>query len=222
MLFRSKRQKTGRPLTDTLLHESPSVIKRLVFRGSVESSFGKNLRWWLENMKGETGGRLLSRNEIMNEPSNLYASRDPNRTYILHEYFLPGARLGEFVAKAKPVFLRHHPDLLNITIRNVRPDADAFMRYATEEVFGLVMLFNQGRDAAAEAAMKTFTRELIDVALDCGGHYYLPYRPHATPEQFLKSYPQAREFFALKRRYDPAGIFQNTFYLNYGAALTPN
>ena len=67
--------------------------------------------------------------------------------------------------------------------------------------------------------MKAFTRELTDVAHGCGGRYYLPYRPHATAEQFLKSYPQAREFFAAKMRYDPAGVFQNTFYLNYGVAL---
>jgi FAD/FMN-containing dehydrogenase len=36
-------------------------------------------------------------------------------------------------------------------------------------------------------------------------------------EQFLRAYPQAKEFFALKQHYDPNGVFQNEFFLNYGA-----
>ncbi len=215
-----KRQPTDRATVDTLTDEKPSLLKRLVFRGGIGSDYGKNLRWWLEKHFGETGGKLLSRNQIMNEPSNLYATRDPASTDILHEYFIPGARLGEFIGKARPVFLKHRPELLNITVRNVEPDRDTFLRYASEEVFGLVLLFHQGRDGASEAAMQALTRDLIDAALSCGGRYYLPYRPHATEEQFLQAYPQAREFFAAKRRYDPAGIFENKFFLNYGRLLS--
>ena len=111
--------------------------------------------------------------------------------------------------------MKHHPDLLNITVRNVEPDQDSFLRYAPEEVFGLVMLFSQRRDAAADREMQALTRELIDVALSCGGRYYLPYRLHATQAQFEQAYPQAGEFFQRKKRYDPAGIFQNEFYLKF-------
>ena len=152
----------------------------------------------------------------MNEPSDLYATRDPNNTDILHEYFVPVARIGEFVEKIRPILLKHHPDLLNITVRNVEPDHDTFMRYATEEVFGLVMLFSHPRDATADAAMRQLTVELIDAALASGGRYYLPYRPHATLPQLERAYPQAREFFMKKLRYDPDGLFQNEFFLNYG------
>jgi FAD/FMN-containing dehydrogenase len=215
-----RRQTTDRATIDTLTKEKPSLLKRLVFRGGVGSDYGKNLRWWLEKIMGETAGKVLSRNQIMNEPANLYATRDPATTDILQEYFIPAARLGEFVEKARPIFLQRRPDLLNITVRNVEPDQDTFMRYAHEEVFGLVMLFHQGRDPASEAAMQALTRALIDTALACGGRYYLPYRAHATEAQFERAYPQAREFFAHKRRYDPNGIFENEFFLNYGQPLS--
>ena len=69
---------------------------------------------------------------------------------------------------------------------------------------------------AADEAMRVFTSEMIDAALDCDGRYYLPYRLHASAEQFNRAYPRAEEFFAKKRHHDPAGIFRNQFYLKYG------
>ncbi len=214
-----RRKATDKPAKNTLTDEKPSLLKRLVYRGGVGSDYGKNLRWFLEKQIGETQGKVLSRNQVMNEPSNLYATRDPGATDILHEYFIPAGRFAEFIEKSRPIFLSYRPELLNITVRNVETDQDTFLRYAPEEMFGLVLLFHQRRDEAAEATMKVMTRELIDVALACGGRYYLPYRPHATPGQFLRAYPQAPEFFALKRRYDPEGVFENQFYLNYGKTL---
>jgi hypothetical protein len=44
---------------------------------------------------------------------------------------------------------------------------------------------------------------------------------HATREQFRRAYPQAAQFFALKRRYDPDELFQNQFYLKYNDAAEP-
>lgn len=216
-----KRVPGGRPVKNTLFQTQPSLLKRAVFRGSVGSDYGKNLRWRLENIMGETQGLSLSRNQIMNESAALYANRDPQGTEILHEYFLPCDRLAKFIAKARPVFLKHHPDLLNITVRNVEADRDTLLRYAPEEVFGLVMLFHQSRDATAEGPMRNFTRELIDAALACGGRYYLPYRGHATQEQLVRGYPRARELMALKAKYDPAEVFQNGFFLTYGRPLKP-
>jgi FAD/FMN-containing dehydrogenase len=83
-------------------------------------------------------------------------------------------------------------------------------------MFGLVMLFHQSRTAAEDAKMQAMTQELIEAALAVGGRYYLPYRLHATPEQFNRAYPQAQQFFQLKRKYDPNELFQNQFYLKYG------
>ena len=78
------------------------------------------------------------------------------------------------------------------------------------------MLFVQKRDAAGEERMARLTQELVAAALRHQGRYYLPYRLHATPEQFNTAYPQAKKFFELKRKYDPDELFQNEFYLKYG------
>ena len=91
-----------------------------------------------------------------------------------------------------------------------------FLRYANEEVFGLVMLFHQGRDEKAEAAMQNLTRKTIDAALACGGSYYLPYRPHATLQQFQKAYPPGSTVLPVKApvRSDPE-IFERKPVFSY-------
>ncbi|MEO5958867.1 MAG: FAD-binding oxidoreductase, partial [Opitutaceae bacterium] len=206
-----------RAVTSTLLvHVEPPAIKRFVFRGSVRSDYGKNLRWRLEKWFGEVGDAIWSRNQIQFEPSGWFENRDPAGTDILHEYFLPARTLATFVERIAPILREESADLLNITVRNVHPDADTFLTYAPGERFGLVMLFHQPRTAAGEAAMARLTRRMIDAALACDGRYYLPYRLHATREQFYRSYPQAAEFFALKAKYDPTLRFQNSFYRDYG------
>jgi FAD/FMN-containing dehydrogenase len=49
-----------------------------------------------------------------------------------------------------------------------------------------------------------------------GGRYYLPHRLYASREQFERAYPLAHAFFEAKRRFDPDGLFQNRFSLQYG------
>ena len=62
-----------------------------------------------------------------------------------------------------------------------------------------------------------WTRELIDAVLAVGGTYYLPYQPHATPEQFHRAYPRAQELFALKTQLDPEFQLRNVLWDKYYA-----
>jgi len=211
--------RTDEPTRGTLTHEQPTLLPRLIFRGSVGSDYGKNLCWQLQSMTGGVPLVTRSRNEIMNNPSDWFANHDPDDTEILHEYFIPPEHLAEFITTIRPILLHHEPDLLNVTIREVRTDKDTVLAYSPKSRFAFVMYFHQKIDAKSDKAMEDFTREMIFAALSCGGTYYLPYRPHATLDQFAEGYPQARRFFSAKQKYDPAGIFQNQFYINYGQPL---
>jgi FAD/FMN-containing dehydrogenase len=82
-------------------------------------------------------------------------------------------------------------------------------------MIAFVMFFSQRRTGAADEDMEQMTRELIDAALQSGGRYYLPYRLHASDDEFRAAYPQAEDFFRLKRKYDPDNLFANEFYLKY-------
>jgi len=195
-----------------------SRLERLVFRGSVGSEYGKNLRWRLEKLQPRISGtKHFSRNQLLHQTIEVYVDRSGSSTDILHEYFVPRGHLSDFIDRIRPIlFRRDHVDLLNITVRDVRKDHTTALAYARDDVFAVVMLFSQKRSPEADAAMQHVTRELIDVALELGGTYYLPYRLHATVEQFERAYPQAREYFDEKRRRDPDEVLSNLWYSRYG------
>jgi hypothetical protein len=107
-------------------------------------------------------------------------------------------------------------DAEHVTVRDVKTDHDTFLNYATQDMLAFVMFFSQPRTPAGDSEMQTMTRELVDAVLEAGGRYYLPYRLHPTAAQFRRAYPQADEFFNLKKHYDPQELFQNEFYRKYG------
>jgi hypothetical protein len=191
------------------------ALARAAFRASVGSDFGKLGRWSIERIHGQTH-RTVSRNGILRTPSEWFANRDPGYVEILHEYFVPPERLNDFLVRARPLLRQKHGfDLLNVTLRKVKKDEITMLSYAREDVFGLVTLFRYPASRQSDDEMARTTRELIAISLDCGGSYYLPYRPHATLDQFRQAYPRYRQFYELKRKYDPEEIFQNIFYLGY-------
>ena len=192
-----------------------SKLVRALFRGQLDSEYGHELRWTAERWLGGEGGNAATRNQLLSEPVQIFQNRRRERTDILQEYFVPPPRLPEFLARAARSVEPHLGGLLNVTLRNVLADLDSALPYATAERIGLVFLFDIARTPAADARLAVLARELTDVALSVGGTYYLPYRLAATPEQFGRAYPMARDVFDKKRRYDPAGLFSNELYERY-------
>ena len=214
-----------------LLHETPATnrlvtalkppsvsrLKRAIFRGSVGDDYGKQLRWNAERwLDPHISGDQFERNALFHVPSALYQDRSALSTDILMECFVPPEQFEPFLVELRKIMPRNGCDLLNVTVRHVNRDSDTFLRYADRDMLALVMLFHQTRDEAGEKKMAEAAREIISAALGHGGRYYLPYRLHATPEQFARAYPQAGAFFGLKRKYDPEELFQNAFYRRYG------
>lgn len=191
-------------------------VKRLVFRNSVNSEYGKRLRWDLETSMGKlSANESFTRNELLNENVTLIENKDTSSTDILQEYFIPERHFNQYINELKTVLPNRYIDLLNITIRDVYKDNDSYLNYARENVFGFVFLFNQKKNTKDEEEMKKLTKQLAEIAKKMEGTYYLPYRLHIDRETFRIIYPQGEEFFRLKRKYDPEEIFKNKFYEHY-------
>lgn len=193
------------------------TLKRAIFRGSAGSEYGKQLRWRAESsVEPWLAGDTFERNRLLAESSEWFANRSTNSTDILVECFIPPEKFETYLEDLRRIIPARQVDLLNVTVRHVKTDQDVFLRYADREMVALVMLFQQPMNVTGEEGMRRATQEIIASALRHGGRYYLPYRGHATKEQFYQAYPQAREFFAKKREYDPEEIFENGFYHHYG------
>lgn len=194
-----------------------SGLQRAIFRGSVGSNYGKELRWDAEKyFSSAFSGDVFDRNKILYEPAAWFQDRSTNTTDILVECFVPPGQFEPLLVELRKIIPQNQADLLNVTVRDINRDDDSFLRYADKDMISLVMLFSQARDAAGEEKMSKLTQEIVGATLRHDGRFYLPYRLHATPEQFNEAYPQAKKFFELKRKYDPDELFQNEFYLKYG------
>lgn len=183
-----------------------------------ETPFGKWRREFIIDPLLYVGSKIHWRNyEAGYDVAELEPPSRRHRTYVLQEYFVPVERLEEFIPKMAEIFQRHRVNVLNVSIRHAMPDPGTLLAWARTESFAFVVYHKQRTRENARQRVAVWTRELIDAVLSVGGCYYLPYQPHATPEQFHRAYPRAQELFALKRRLDPGFRLRNALWDKYYA-----
>ncbi|MGL4237685.1 FAD-binding protein [Tabrizicola sp.] len=195
-----------------------SKVSRAIFRAQPGNEWVKRRRWGIETGVGAMLTGATSRSSLMNEPVITLDDRDPTRTDILHEYFVAPDRFADFLTAARQIIPGSYQELLNITLRYVAQDPTALLSYAPDGPrIASVLLFSQEMTARGEADMARMTQEMIEAVLAIGGSYYLPYRLHATQDQFARCYAQSADFAVLKRQVDPGLRFRNALWDTYMA-----
>ena len=124
----------------------------------------------------------------------------------LNDYYDPSLKAARLARLTGPAF------------RFVEADRDSVLAYAPGPRIGAVMAFSQPIAPEADSAMRRLTEALIDRVLGLDGSFYLPYRPHARPDQLERAYPAVGQVREAKRRYDPGQLFRNGFSERYGIA----
>ncbi len=187
-----------------------------IYRAQLGNEALKTFRWWNETSVGPAlGDGAVTRNSLINEPVVTLDDRNPDRTDILHEYFVGIDAFDHFVEACRAVIPASYQEFLNVTLRYVAQDEQSVLNFAREPRIAAVMSFSQELTQRGEADHKRMTRALIDRVVDMGGAYYLPYRPHATLGQMTRAYPQAEEFAAAKRNLDPDLVLRNNLWDQY-------
>ncbi len=189
---------------------------RFVYWMMSEWPFGKQIREYVVDPWLFRGTAVEWRNyEASYDVRELEPTSREQSTYVLEEYFIPVEHFDDFVPKMRAVFQKHHVNVINVSIRHARPDPGTLLAWAPRECFAFVVYYKQGTTTVDRRAVGVWTREMTDSILSVGGTYYLPYQPWATDAQFLRAYPRAPEFFALKKRLDPTNKFRNTLWDKY-------
>ena len=230
-IYRKTPDQVGRraPLADV----GSVKMRRLTVNLAKRSGAFQTLKWWTEkNLEHRFEACTVTRAQAMRDGEACLVSRnDPmhdsvpylrnslkNDTDILHEYFIPRDRLLPFIDGLRRIVRNQHANLLNASIRVVGAEQNA-LTYAPQPAYSVVLYFNQRTDADGNAKMARLTSDLIDLTHEQGGRFFLPYQLYYTPEQLERSYPQVRSFFAEQRKWDPDGLFSNTWHARYAPAL---
>lgn len=180
---------------------------------------GKEIREHLMDPWTYRGEPVVWRNyEASYDVRELEPASREKYTYVLQEYFVPVDEFDRFVPRMRDIFRRWDVNVVNVSVRHATPDPGSLLAWAGEEKFAFVVWYKQRVDAEGQRRVAAWTRALADAALASRGSWYLPYQPHATPEQFARAYPRSGEFFALKRRLDPQNRFRNKLWDRYDPA----
>jgi FAD/FMN-containing dehydrogenase len=207
-----------------------NALARFTINVSKTGELGRSFRWDVEKYAEPYLHACMTRNEVMSQPADCLVSRNEemyddmaylkNRlpdTDILQEYFIPYGHAPEFVDGLRDVVLRNRANLLNVTIRTVHRDTITALPYAKDDMFAFVLYFNVRFNERENSILQKTTTDLIDVAQQARGTYYLLYQLFYSKAQLTRSYPEIDAFFRTKKKYDPAELFSNKFYEKYGA-----
>ena len=139
----------------------------------------------------------------------------PESSLIITELYVPRPALAGFLAAAAELLRDGTSPVIYGTVRLIEKDDESFLPWAKESyacvIFNLLTLHS----AAGLASAAESFRGLIDLAIARGGSYYLTYHRFASRAQVTACYPGFEKFLELKKKHDPAGIFQSDWYRHY-------
>jgi len=201
----------------TLKRETLIAIPKFFLGLSRINDGGKNMLWEIQEAYNQKiDDSYISRNNVMRSDSAFMEYDHTSKTEVLQEYFVPIDQFTAYIDDLRET-LKNEKDfnLLNITVRYVKKNEESVMSYAKEDMFGLVMLINQGTSEESIEETRKVIQKMIDITLAYDGSYYLPYYNFPKREQLEKAYPRTEEFFKMKEKYDPEERFMNLFYEEY-------
>jgi len=136
-------------------------------------------------------------------------------TEAITEIYCERDALERFMVDVAADARRNETEIIYGTVRLIEADRESFLAWAKKPyacvIFNLhVVHTTQGIRRASSAF-----RRLIDLGIKYGGSYYPTYHKYATRKQVESCYPQFAEFLKLKRKHDPAEVFQSDWYRHY-------
>ncbi|KAF2073892.1 hypothetical protein CYY_004780 [Polysphondylium violaceum] len=144
-------------------------------------------------------------------------------TFILQEYFVPKENFNNWITEVRQLVINQlnkekFITLLNITIRYVHQDKDTALPYSThpDGSYAFVFYFRIRRTAEGDHLLRSYQNKFINITLQEGGTFYLPYRHHYTKKQLHEAYPGFENFKLEKSKFDPNNRFTNQWWNHYG------
>lgn len=134
---------------------------------------------------------------------------------MISELYVPRSEFGAFLSALRRDFRRHGVQPVYGTVRLIEQDDESFLAWARQPWACMVVNLHVDHTPTDIDRAATDFRRLIDRAAEHGGSYFLTYHRWARKRQVEACHPQMAAFLRLKRRYDPAELFQSDWYRHY-------
>jgi FAD/FMN-containing dehydrogenase len=141
-------------------------------------------------------------------------------TEMITELYVPRYHLSRFMEAVRDDFLQHDVDLIYGTIRLIKKDEDAFLKWAKEDFACVIFNLHVDHHAQGIDRAQAAFRRLIDRAIDFGGSYFLTYHRYADRGQLLRCYPEFPEFLRRKRAWDPEARLSSDWFQHYAGLFS--
>jgi FAD/FMN-containing dehydrogenase len=139
---------------------------------------------------------------------------------VIGEHYVPPENLLAFIHAAREILVRTQTEVIYGTLRLIQPDETAFLAWAQKQFVCVIFNLRTPHNPEGIARTQATFQALTDASTGLGGSFFLTYHRFATAQQVEKAHPKIRQFFALKKKYDPDERFQSDWYLHYRAAFT--
>lgn len=131
------------------------------------------------------------------------------------QLLVPPDELAAFQREAERICGEWRVAIVRMEVRRTLAEGDSFLRWAQREYAQVNLRLAPWSTLCRGVRGTQLEQELIDAAIVLGGSFPLTPEAPATRAQVERCYPQLREFFAEKRRIDPAGRLSNSWYRHF-------
>jgi len=199
-------------------HERNVARDRFLFGLSRRYNWGKRLRWQAEKYIAGNGAKrtLVSRNNAMRPPVSAIKMLEHNSkrdTDAIQEFFVPISRFMTFMEGMRGILQEEETNLLGVTLRYVKANNETALSYAPKaDAFAVILYFNEICSADGRAKADKLINQLVQLAVNCDGTFYLTYARDLEMDCLRKAYSGVDAFFQEKHAVDPENRFTSRFF----------
>jgi decaprenylphospho-beta-D-ribofuranose 2-oxidase len=205
-----------------LAHERNVARDRFLFGLSRRYKWGKTLRWQAEKYIAGDGAAktLVSRNNAMRPPVSAIKMLEHNSkkdTDAIQEFFVSIPQFMTFMEGMRSILQVEETNLLGVTLRYVKASNETALSYAPkEDAFAVILYYNEVCSADGRAKADALIDQLVQLAVNCGGTFYLTYARELDMDCLRKAYSGIDAFFQMKHAVDPENRFTSKFFELHG------
>lgn len=193
--------------------ENGTLIQRILVDLGRNNPIIRKLYWNYEKNSNIIGPKSLL--ECMNPPIKALLSPSKEKIDMLQEFYVSEIHFEKFIYFLTVLLRKNNVILLNSSVRIVPSNKNLgpLSYNINNNNYAILIYFTE--DYSNLSKVTLWVQEIINYLIKIKGTYYLPYYPFATVNQFMKIYPNYKNFLSKKLEIDPEEKFVSEFYYTY-------